>query len=106
MEERLNYLKSLLRFVFVRFVSDGCGSIAAQLTVTSLLALVPLTTVVFSLLALVPSFQDIGGQLQQVLFEYFVPATGEAVQNYLGEFVSKARGLSGIGGLVLLVTAL
>ncbi|MCF6194671.1 MAG: YihY family inner membrane protein, partial [Kangiellaceae bacterium] len=104
--DRINYWKAFMDYVFTRFGKDKCSSVAAELTVTSLLALVPLTTVVFSLLALIPSFQTMAAQLQTVLFEYFVPSTGESVQNYLLEFVGKAKGMSSIGFLMLLITAL
>ncbi|MCW8879642.1 MAG: YihY family inner membrane protein [Kangiellaceae bacterium] len=106
MEERIKYLKAFIPFVFRQYSQDRCSSIAAELTVTSLLALVPLTSVIFALLAFIPSFQEMGEQLQTLLFKYFVPGTGETVQGYINEFVGKARGLSGVGSLMLLVTAL
>jgi len=106
MKQQLIYWNEFVKFVLGRFQKDKCSSVAAELTVTSLLALVPLTTVVFSLLALIPNFQNMAGQLQQLMFEYFVPATGESVQNYLTEFVGKAKGMSGVGFLMLLATAL
>ncbi len=106
MQQQLIYWKEFVEFVFNRFRHDKCSSVAAELTVTSLLALVPLTTVVFSLLALIPNFQSLALQLQQLMFEYFVPATGESVQNYLTEFVGKAKGMSGVGFFMLLLTAL
>jgi membrane protein len=106
MKQQLIYFKEFVEFVFSRFKHDKCSSVAAELTVTSLLAIVPLTTVVFSLLALIPNFQNLAIQLQQLMFEYFVPATGESVQNYLTEFVGKAKGMSGIGFFMLLLTAL
>jgi membrane protein len=105
-EERIKYFLAFFSFVFSRYSQNRCSSIAAELTVTSLLALVPLTAVVFALLAFIPSFQDLGEQLQTILFQYFVPSTGETVQSYINEFVGKARGLSGVGTLMLLVTAL
>jgi len=106
MQQQLIYWKGYINYVFGRFQSDKCSSVAAELTVTSLLALVPLTTVVFSLLALVPSFQNVGGKLQELMFEYFVPATGESVQAYLTEFVGKAKDMSAVGFFMLLLTAL
>ncbi|TQV77073.1 YihY family inner membrane protein [Aliikangiella marina] len=106
LEERIKYLLTFISFVFKRYGQNGCSSIAAELTVTSLLALVPLTAVVFALLAFIPSFQELGQQLQSIIFEYFVPSTGETVQTYLNEFVGKAKGLSGVGTLMLFVTAL
>ena len=106
MQENLLYWKSFIDYVVSRFRTDKCSSVAAELTFTSLLALVPLTTVVFSLLALVPDFQSMAGQLQTMMFEYFVPATGESVQGYLTEFVGKAKSMSGVGFIMLVVTAL
>lgn len=105
-KSRFNYLLAFIAYVFKRFGQNRCSSIAAELTVTSLLALVPLTTVIFALLAFIPSFQELGAQLQTLTFKYFVPGTGETVQNYINEFVGKARGLSGVGTLMLLITAL
>ena len=95
-----------MSYVFERFSRNRCSSIAAELTVTSLLALVPLTTVIFALLASIPSFQELGEQMQTLVFKYFVPGTGDTVKSYINEFVGKARGLSGIGTLMLLITAL
>ena len=106
LEERIKYLLAFISFVFKRYSQNRCSSIAAELTVTSLLALVPLTAVVFALLAFIPSFQNLGEQLQTLLFQYFVPSTGETVQTYINEFVGKARGLSGVGSLMLIITAL
>ncbi|MGX5173744.1 YihY family inner membrane protein [Aliikangiella sp. IMCC44653] len=105
-EERLKYLQAFISYVMRRYSADRCSSIAAELTVTSLLALVPLTAVIFSLLAFVPSFQSLGQEVQTLMFRYFVPATGETVQTYINEFVAKARGLSGLGFVMLIVTAL
>jgi membrane protein len=106
MQDKIIYWRAFASYVWKRFATDKCSSVAAELTVTSMLALVPLTTVIFSLLSLVPDFQHLALQLQQLLFEYFVPATGESVQLYLQEFVGKAKGMSGLGLLMLLITAL
>ena len=106
MQQQLIYWKAFIQYVYGRFKTDKCSSVAAELTVTSLLALVPLTTVIFALLATIPNFQNMAIQLQELMFEYFVPSTGESVQNYLAEFVGKAKSMSGLGFLMLLVTAL
>lgn len=105
-EERIKYCKAFIFYLFKRFAQNRCSSIAAELTVTSLLALVPLSTVIFALLALIPSFQSLAEGLQTLLFKYFVPGTGETVQHYINEFVGKARDLSGVGTLMLFITAL
>ncbi|MGB0495296.1 MAG: YihY family inner membrane protein [Kangiellaceae bacterium] len=106
MEDRMIYGKIFIKDLFARFQSDKCSSVAAELTVTSLLALVPLTTLVFALLALIPNFETMALQLQELIFTYFVPATGDSIQGYLVEFVGKAKRVSGIGFLMLFITAL
>ena len=106
MEERMNYWRIFVNDLFSRFQADKCSSVAAELTVTSLLALVPLTTLVFALLALIPNFEDIALKLQQFVFTYFVPTSGESIQNHLVEFVNKAKSMSGLGFLMLFITAL
>ncbi|PHS20088.1 MAG: hypothetical protein COA86_02025 [Kangiella sp.] len=106
MEERMNYWKIFIKDLFSRFKADKCSSVAAELTVTSLLALVPLTTLVFALLALIPNFEDIALKLQQFVFAYFVPTSGDSIQNHLIEFVNKAKSMSGLGFLMLFITAL
>jgi len=106
MEESMNYWKIFIKDLFSRFQTDKCSSVAAELTVTSLLALVPLTTLVFALLAMIPNFEDIALKLQQIVFTYFVPTSGDSIQNHLIEFVNKAKSMSGLGFLMLFITAL
>ncbi|MFT6731940.1 MAG: membrane protein [Polaribacter sp.] len=106
MEERMNYWKAFTKDLFLRFQMDKCSSVAAELTVTSLLALVPLTTLVFALLALIPNFEDIALKLQQFVFAYFVPKSGDTIQNHLVEYVNKAKSVSGLGFAMLFITAL
>lgn len=106
MQQQLIYWNAFIKYIFARFQSDKCSSVAAELTVTTLLALVPLTTVLFSLLAFMPDFQTLALQLQETMFEYFVPSTGHSVNQYLIEFVGKAKSISGLGFVMLMVTAL
>ena len=85
-------------------MDDGCQHSAAALTYMTLFAVVPMMTVTYSMFALVPIFQGVGEQLQQLIFENFVPAAGAEVESYLQRFSQQARGLSIIGVLILLVT--
>jgi membrane protein len=79
---------------------------AAALTYTTLFAVVPLMTVSYSMLAAVPNFRGVGEQLQGWIFENFVPATGEVVQDYLATFSSQAQSLTVIGIVFLAVTSI
>ncbi len=106
LEERIKYIKALIFYTFECYTKNRSSSVAAELTITSLLAIVPFTTVVFSLLAFIPDFQVQLNELQSNFFDYFVPTTGETVKAYINEFVTQAKKLSVIGLLFLIVTAL
>ncbi|MGB0734010.1 MAG: YihY family inner membrane protein, partial [Pontibacterium sp.] len=107
MQELLN--RPYLRFVVYlvrQFVANNGVSSAAALTYTTLFAVVPLMTVSYAFLAAVPSFQGVGEELQAWVFSNFVPATGEVVQTYLGEFSGQARKLTAVGVAFLAITAI
>lgn len=106
LEERIKYIKSFLGYLFKGYASNRSPSVAAELTVTSLLAMVPMTTVVFGLLVFIPGFEQTLEKLQANFFEYFVPATGSTIRQYINEFVAKANDLSVWGVIALFITAL
>lgn len=87
------------------FVAHGCQKSAAALTYLSLFALVPLMTVVYSVFSLIPAFDGVAEQLQVLLFNHFVPESGQELRQYLAEFSSQARSLTGVGVGMLVVTA-
>ena len=89
-----------------RFFADHCIRSAASLAYTSLLALVPLFTIVFVALAAFPPFQELREDFEDFIFRNFVPALGDQVRGYLLEFSDKAKGLQAAGTLVLLITVL
>lgn len=89
-----------------RFEADQCLRTASALAYTSLLALVPLFTVLFVSLSAFPAFQDWRETIESFIFRNFVPALGEQVRAYLVEFSDKARGLQAVGVTVLLLTVL
>lgn len=93
------------RLVARRFVNDGCQHSAAALTYMTLFALVPLLTVLFTVLSLVPSFAGLSDQIEQVILDNMLPNTGAEIFAYLREFSSQARRLSGPGIILLIVTA-
>jgi membrane protein len=104
-----NYLLDAWRFtrmVFTHFIRDGGTQNAAALTYTTLLSLVPLMTVMLALLAILPISDRVTAEINSFLFNNFVPAAGEVVQQHLQTFSSKAGRLSGFGFLFLVVTAL
>lgn len=90
-----------------RLIEDRLALTASSLTYTTVLALVPLFTVVLSVFTLFPIFDQVEGALQDWLLEGLIPPSiAGNVMSYLTQFASKASqlGLLGIAGLT--VTAL
>lgn len=95
-------------FVFLirRFVEDDCTYRASALTFTSLLAIVPLMSVTFTILSAFPVFKKLVFPVQDFIFDNFIPAAGKVVQGYLQGFAESASKLSVVGMMFLLVTAI
>ena len=98
----LNFCLTLLR----QFHQDRCLGVAASLSYTTLLSLVPLLAVMFSVLAAFPVFDTVVEKLQDFIFRNFVPASGEMIQSYFEGFTEQARRLTGPGIFFLVVVAL
>ncbi|TVZ39960.1 membrane protein [Alteromonadaceae bacterium 2753L.S.0a.02] len=98
----------LLRFareLYTEFLDKGCQKSAAALTYMTLFALVPLMTVTYTMFSLIPSFDGIANQLNAAILEHFLPESGQEITQYLADFSSQARRLTGAGIAILLVTA-
>lgn len=99
--EIVDFAKSLA----FEFVDKGCQKSAAALTYMTLFALVPMMTVMYSMFSVIPAFSGVGDQLNGVIFDNFVPETGDQIKSYLADFSSQARNLTGFGVAFLFVTA-
>lgn len=94
-----------LRYLGYRYKTDGCQQSAAALTYTSLFAVVPMLTLMYSMFSLVPAFQSVGAEVENWVFSNFLPSSGQEITQYLREFSVQARKLSFAGGVILVVTA-
>ena len=106
LDQWISELQTFVITIYHRFNQDRCFSSAAALSFTTLLALVPLVTVIISALSLFPVFGKWSGSVESFLFENFVPAAGEAVKGYILEFASKAGQLTAMGLGFLLISSL
>lgn len=98
----LTRLRHFWVFVFRHFRADRCTNTAGMLTYTTLLSMVPLMAVAFGSLAAFPVFESVSVEVQDFIFDNFVPAAGEAVQAHMQTFMSKASGLT-LTGIVFLI---
>ncbi|PCC99919.1 YihY family inner membrane protein [Halopseudomonas pelagia] len=105
MPRRLNLLLHFFRYLFRRFGEDNCAKNAAALTYTTLFAVVPVMTVTYAMLAAIPAFSQVGMQIEDFIFNNFVPATGDTLREYLRDFSDQARQLTGVGIALLIITA-
>ena len=95
-----------LRYVLARFGVDRCAQHSAALTYTTLLALVPLLALSFAIFAAFESFAGVRDQVQNFVFQNFVPQVGSVVQEHLEEFASKTGRLTAVGVAFLVVTSI
>lgn len=93
-------------FLYRRFDGDRCLMTATALSYTTLLSLVPLLVVVFSIISAFPVFETVTGTMQDYIFRSFLPAAGETIQSYMANFMARAGTLTGVGIATLVVTAL
>ena len=95
--DRLQHFSSFTAFMWHRFVENDCLRLAASLSYTSMLAIVPLTAIAFSMLAAFPVFEGVPDEFQTVLFKNFLPTSAEAMREYFDQFVDNTAKLTAVG---------
>ncbi|MBU0455336.1 MAG: YihY family inner membrane protein [Pseudomonadota bacterium] len=99
-------IRKMTRLIVQRFVSDRLAYSASALTITTLLALVPLIAVSIAILSVFPVFHALGSKIQAMIFQNFIPASGAVIQKYLHDFVVQTGKLSVFGTVLLVLTAI
>lgn len=90
-----------------RFREDRLGQSAGSLTFTTLIALVPLLTVMLAVFTAFPMFSSFQGSLEKYFLQALVPdSIARPVLRSLTQFASKASRVGSVGLLLLVVTAL
>ncbi len=97
---------TVINSVVNRFCEDRCFRVASALSFTTLLSLVPLLTVILSMLSLFPVFETWSETLETFIYQNFVPTAGESVKSYLHEFSDKAGELTAVGLVFLMISSL
>lgn len=103
-EWNLQKLRALSRYALRRAGEGRLPQVAASLTFTTFLSVVPVLTVAFALLAAFPVFREFRADIEAFLFQNLIPGNvSESISRYLGQFSKSARGLTamGLGGLML-----
>ncbi|MEQ8964274.1 MAG: YihY family inner membrane protein [Azospirillaceae bacterium] len=94
-----------LRYAVARFRADLCVQTASSLTYTTLLAIVPLMTIMVAIVAAFPAFGGLEDRFKDRMFESLVPEVGSAVLDHLETFTANAGRITGVGVVGLIVTS-
>jgi membrane protein len=90
-----------------RFREDRLGLTASSLTFTTLIALVPLVTVMLAIFSAFPMFASFQTALEKYFLQALVPdGIAKPVLSALTQFAAKAARLGGVGLGLLVITAL
>jgi membrane protein len=107
MQENWRNLLNFIRFIVMRFHQDRCVQIAASLTFTTLLSLVPLLTIVLAIFSAFPVFDDLSSQIKAYLVNNLMPdVAGKVITQYMRQFAESAMNLTAVGIAFLAVTAM
>jgi membrane protein len=99
-------LTELLRIFRERFGEDRCVQVASSLTFTTLLALVPIITVMLTVVSAFPVFKSLVGHVQMHVMQNMLPRSVDLVATYAEQFSDNATRLTTLGVVFLGVTAL
>ncbi|MEQ8735212.1 MAG: YihY family inner membrane protein [Rhodospirillaceae bacterium] len=93
------------RFVVGRMKEDQVNRVAASLSYTSTLALVPALSLALAILAAFPAFEGLRDSVLDLVLRNFIPDTGMRMNEALETFISAAAELTTIGIVGLIVTS-
>lgn len=98
---------NFIRFIAMRFREDRCEQIAASLTFTTLLSIVPLITIALTMFSAFPVFDDFSNEIKAFLLDNLMPdKAGSVITRYMQQFAESATRLTAVGIVFLTVTAM
>lgn len=102
----LSFTQAVIRRFWQRCHDDRITISAGHLAYVTLLSLVPLLMVVFTILSAFPAFATFRQGIENFIFDNFVPTAGGQIQSYLTTFIDNASGMGTVGIVSLLAVAL
>lgn len=107
MRSAFNTSRDFLDLLIDRFVAVRCDQVAASLTFTTLLALVPLLAVSLVVFSNFPVFDALGSALRGFLLDNLLPQkAGDVIATYTLQFSQNAGRLTVLGSAILVATVL
>lgn len=98
--------KEFLFFLTRRAQNDTIFRVAASLSYTSLIAIVPLFSIGLAIFSAFPVFDGVKEQVKEFLLANFVPTIEQEVNQYFAEFINATAGLTTFGVVGIAITAI
>lgn len=102
----LHTISEFSYFLIRRARNDTIFRVAASLSYTSLIAIVPLFAIGLSIFSAFPAFESIRDQIQEMLLRNLAPTLGNEVSAYFADFLKASAGLTTIGVISIVVTSI
>jgi len=103
-KSKLTY--AYLVFLWFRSKEDNIKVPAGHLAYVTLLSLVPLLAVVFYMLSAFPMFSELNKIIENLIYNNFVPTSGDAIKMHMSGFIENTKKMSMMGVASLIVIAL
>lgn len=97
---------SYLVFLWQRSQQDNIKVPAGHLAYVTLLSIVPCLAVVFYMLSAFPMFSELNKIIEDLIYNNFVPTSGDAIKVHMTGFIENTRKMSMMGIASLIVIAL
>lgn len=95
-----------LVFLWSRCQQDNIKVPAGHLAYVTLLSLVPFLAVIFYMLSAFPMFSELNKIIEDLIYNNFVPTSGDAIKEHMTGFIENTKKMSMMGIASLIVIAL
>jgi membrane protein len=99
-------LLHLLEHAAKRLVADRCMQVAASLSFTTILSLVPFLAISLSFISAFSQFGDLKAEAEAFITQNLLPQAGEEAVEQFRSFVAQTQKLTGLGVVAVAITAL
>ena len=99
-------LMHLLEHAAKRLLADRCMQVAASLSFTTLLSLVPFLAISLSFISAFSQFGDLKAAAEAFITQNLLPQAGEEAVEQFRSFVAQTQKLTGLGVVAVAITAL
>lgn len=95
-----------IRYLINRINDDTVFRVAAALSYTSLIAIVPLIAIGLAIFSAFPVFHNVKEQLQDIVLQNVVPHIEQEISQYFADFINATAQLTTIGVIGIALTAI